>query len=71
MIEKGDLVKMREKNLWKKFEGYMSRKGKLKLFCSEATHVDFSCLWKGKNYKVIVDIAERLLEQTIQENLTC
>ena len=64
----GDLVKLREKNLWKEFEGYMNSKGKLKLFRSEAVRVGFSRLWKEKNYKAIVDIAERLPEQTIQED---
>lgn len=63
-----DLVKLREKNLWKEFEGYMNSKGKLKLFRSEAIRVGFSRLWKEKNYKAIVDIAERLPEQTIQED---
>lgn len=66
--KEGDVAKLREKNLWKEFEGYMSSKGKLKLFRSEAVRVGFSRLWKDKNYKAIVDIAERLPEQTIQED---
>ena len=68
VTKEGDLVKLREKNLWKEFEGYMNSKGKLKLFRSEAIRVEFSRLWKEKNYKAIVDIAERLPEQTIQED---
>ena len=68
MTKEGDVAKLREKNLWKEFEGYMSSKGKLKLFRSEAVRVGFSRLWKDKNYKAIVDIAERLPEQTIQED---
>lgn len=68
VTREGDLVKLREKNLWKEFEGYMNSKGKLKLFRSEAIRVGFSRLWKEKNYKAIVDIAERLPEQTIQED---
>lgn len=64
----GDLAKLREKNLWKEFEGYMNSKGKLKLFRSEAIRVGFSRLWKDKNYQAIVEIAERLPEQTIQED---
>lgn len=66
--KEGDITKLREKNLWKEFEGYMSSKGKLKLFRSEAIRVGFSRLWKDKNYQAIVDIAERLPEQTIQED---
>lgn len=68
VTKEGDLVKLREKNLWKEFEGYMNSKRKLKLFRSEAIHVGFSRLWKEKNYKAIVDIAERLPEQTIHED---
>lgn len=68
ITKEGDVAKLREKKLWKEFEGYMSSKGKLKLFRSEAIRVGFSKLWKDKNYQVIVDIAERLPEQTIQED---
>ena len=68
VTKEGDLAKLREKNLWKEFEGYMNSKGKLKLFRSEAIRVGFSRLWKEKNYKAIVDIAERLPEKTIQED---
>ena len=66
--KEGDIVKLREKNLWKEFEGYMNSKGKLKLFRSEAVRVGFSRLWKEKNYQAIVDIAERLPEKMIQED---
>lgn len=68
ITKEGDVAKLREKNLWKEFEGYMNSKGKLKLFRSEAIRVGFSRLWKDKNYQAIVDIAERLPEQTIQED---
>lgn len=66
--KEGDVVKLREKKLWKEFEGYMNSKGKLKLFRSEAIRVGFSRLWKDKNYQAIVDIAERLPEKTIRED---
>ena len=68
ITKEGDLAKLREKNLWKEFEGYMNSKGKLKLFRSEAIRVGFSRLWKDKNYQAIVTIAERLPEKTIQED---
>ena len=68
VTKEGDLTKLREKKLWKEFEGYMASKGKLKLFRSEAIRVGFSRLWKDKNYAAIVAIAERLPEQTIQED---
>jgi DNA modification methylase len=68
ITKEGDVAKLREKKLWKEFEGYMSSKGKLKLFRSEAIRVGFSKLWKDKNYQAIVDLAERLPEKTIQED---
>ena len=57
--KEGDVSKLREKKLWKEFEGYMNSKGKLKLFRSEAICVGFSCLWKEKNNQAIDDVAER------------
>jgi len=63
-----DVAKLREKKLWKEFEGYLASKGKLKLFRSEAIRVGFARLWKDKNYQAIVNIAERLPEQTVQED---
>ena len=66
--KEGDVAKLREKKLWKEFEGYLSSKGKLKLFRSEAIRVGFARLWKDKNYQAIVDMAERLPEQTVQED---
>lgn len=68
ITKEGDIAKLREKKLWKEFEGYLNSKGKLKLFRSEAIRVGFSRLWKDKNYKAIVDLAERLPESTIQED---
>lgn len=66
--KEGDVAKLREKKLWKDFEGYLSSKGKLKSFRSEAIRVGFARLWKEKNYQAIVDMAERLPEQTVQED---
>ena len=66
--KEGDVAKLREKKLWKEFEGYMNSKGRLKLFRSEAIRVGFSRLWKDKNYQAIVDVAERLPEKVIQED---
>ncbi|WP_418490051.1 DNA methyltransferase [Frisingicoccus sp.] len=66
--KEGDVAKLREKKLWKEFEGYLASKGKLKLFRSEAIRVGFGKLWKDKNYQAIVDMAERLPERTVQED---
>lgn len=66
--KEGDVAKLREKKLWKDFEGYLSSKGKIKSFRSEAIRVGFARLWKDKNYQAIVDMAERLPEKTVQED---
>ncbi|MBR0418662.1 MAG: hypothetical protein IJI66_05800 [Erysipelotrichaceae bacterium] len=66
--KEADIAKLREKNLLKEFDEYLNSKGKLKLFRSEAVKAGFSKLWKDKNYKAIVDFAERLPEQVIQED---
>ena len=55
-------------NLLKEFEGYLSSKGKLKQFRSEAIRAGFAKLWKEKNYQAIVNMAERLPEQTVHED---
>lgn len=68
ITKEGDVAKLREKKLLKEFEGYLASKGKLKLFRSEAIRVGFSKLWKEKNYKAIVDLADRLPEATVQED---
>ena len=68
VTKEGDVARLREKNLLKEFEGYLTSKGKLKQFRSEAIRAGFSKLWKDKNYKAIVDLADRLPEATVQED---
>lgn len=68
LTKEADMAKLREKSLLKEFDGYLATKGKLKLFRSEAIRVGFAKLWKEKNYKLIVETAERLPEQVIQED---
>lgn len=68
VTKEADMAKLREKSLIKEFEGYLAAKGKLKLFRSEAIRAGFAKLWKEKNYKLIVETAERLPEKVIQED---
>ncbi len=68
LTKKGDIDKLREKNLLKEFQSYLESKGKLTLFRSEAIRVGFAKLWKEKNYAAIIALAERLPEETIQED---
>ena len=66
--KEADVVKLRDKKLVKEFEGYMETKGKLKLFRAEAIRAGFAKLWGDKQYKLIVEIADRLPESVIQED---
>lgn len=66
--KEGDVAKLREKSLLREFDGYLKTKGKLRLFRSEAIRAGFSHLWKDKNYLAIVDMAERLPTQTVQDD---
>ncbi len=68
ITKSGDIAKLREKNLLKEFQEYLESKGKLKVFRSEAVRAGFAKLWKDKDYKSIVSVAERLPEKIIQED---
>lgn len=68
LAKSGDVAKLREKNLLKEFQEYQATKGKLKVFRSEAIRVGFAKLWKDKEYNAIVALAERLPEETVQED---
>lgn len=68
VTKEADVAKLREKKLLKEFEGYLAAKGKLKLFRAEAIRMGFAKLWADKNYKLIVETAERLPEDIIQED---
>lgn len=70
LTKSGDIAKLREKNLLKEFQEYLSTKSKLKVFRSEAVRAGFAKLWKDKDYSTIVTIAERLPDETIQEDST-
>ena len=68
LTKSGDIAKLREKNLLKEFQEYQATKGKMKVFRSEAIRAGFAKLWKDKDYQAIVTMAERLPEETIQED---
>ena len=68
VTKNADVIKLREKRLLKEFEEYLEAKGKLKKFRTEAMRVGFAKLWKDKNYKLIVETAERMPEKVIQED---
>ena len=68
ITKSGDIIKLREKRLIKEFEGYLEGKGKLRTFRTEAIRAGFAKLWKEKDYKSIVKVANRLPESVIQED---
>lgn len=68
LTKSGDIAKLREKDLLKEFQEYLTGKGKIKVFRSEAIRAGFAKLWKDKDYAAIVALADRLPEETIQED---
>ena len=68
ITKEADVAKLREKRLLKEFDSYLAIKGKLKVFRIEAIRAGFAKLWADKNYKLIVETAERLPEQVVQED---
>jgi hypothetical protein len=63
-----DLEKIREKSLLREFQTYVESKSKLKQFRLESIRAGFKKKWSENDYKSIVDIANRLPEQIIQED---
>lgn len=68
LTKSGDIMKLREKNLLNEFRDYLKTRGRLNNFRSEALRVGFKKLWEEGNYKTIVEFAERLPEETVQED---
>ena len=63
-----DLEKIRRKRLLKEFGEYITTKGRLKYFRTEAIRVGFEEAWKNRDYETIVKVAERLPERVLQED---
>ena len=64
----GDIIKLREKRLLKEFDEYLTGKGKLKQFRTEAVRTGFAKLWDKKDYENIVKVGNRLPETVVQED---
>ena len=62
-----DLEKVREKALLREFEEYARGRGQLKEFRTEAVRAGFSAAWRQRDYKKIVQVAERLPNSVLQE----
>ncbi len=64
----GDLEKLRLRGLLREFAQYKESKKKLRQFRSEAVRAGFSHAWHERDYATIVEVAERLPEQVLQED---
>lgn len=68
-----DIEKIRQKKLWKEFEGYVeeSRKSskRLKTFRSEVVKAGFQTLWTTKDYAAIVLVGDHLPATAVNEDL--
>ena len=63
------LEKVREKALIKEFEGYISFTGKkIKVFRLEAIRTGFKKAWQDRDYKTIIDVAEKISEDALQQD---
>ena len=64
-----DLEQKRERALLKEFEGYKTAtKRQLKESRLEVLRTGFRTAWAAKEYKIIIGIAEKLPDQTLQED---
>lgn len=68
--KQADLEKMREKILLREFQEYKEGKGKLKKFRSEAVRVGFKDCWSKGDYKTIIEIAKRIPDKVLQEDVS-
>ena len=59
---------LRERDLLRDFEDYTKGKGKVKVFRREAIKAGFSKAWKEHDYDRIVEVAERLPSQVLEED---
>lgn len=65
-----DLEKIRERSLLKEFATYKEGKGKLKEFRTEALRVGFKAFWDKKDYPIIINVAKRIPDSILQEDIS-
>ena len=65
----GDLEKIRERALLREFDEYQESKQKrLKVFRLEAVRAGFKKAWQERNYQIIIDVAQKIPENILQED---
>jgi hypothetical protein len=64
-----DLERKREKALLKEFQTYLTHTGRrLKEFRLEVLRAGFKAAWGEKNYQTIIQVAQKIPEETLQED---
>ncbi len=63
-----DLEKLRERALLREFEGYRGDTKRLKLFRIEAVRAGFKKAWQEKDYRTIIDVANRIPPKVLEED---
>ncbi|MDP2645953.1 MAG: DNA methyltransferase [Desulfobacterales bacterium] len=65
----GDLEKLRERSLLKEFHEYLeSQQKRLKVFRLEAVRAGFKKAWQEKDYTTIIEVAQKIKEEVLQED---
>jgi len=65
----GDLEKLRERALLREFREYQEyKKKRLKVFRLEAVRAGFKKAWQEKDYKTIIEVAQKIKENVLQED---
>lgn len=62
------LEQLRERSLLREFQEYAGGKGRLKVFRTEAVRAGFKRAWADKQYRLIVQVAQRLPDSVLQED---
>jgi rubredoxin len=66
--KQADLDALRQKSLLREFNTYLEGRGRLKAFRSEAVRAGFGHAWKERQYAAIVQVAERLPANVLEED---
>jgi hypothetical protein len=66
--KQADLEALRHRSLLREFNEYLTSKGRLKVFRSEAVRAGFSHYWKERDYDTILKVADRLPSKVLEED---
>jgi DNA modification methylase len=64
-----DLEKLRERTLLREFDEYKNFRGRqMSVFRLEAVRAGFKCAWQEKDYQTIIQVAQKIPEEILQED---